>query len=79
MTAGPTETPNWVPGDRVEVYLPDWGFPRRGSGFTHRWIGGTVRAVDLPGLPPGAKLDLDHEVNGVRDCYASHAELRRPA
>jgi hypothetical protein len=35
-----------------------------------------VRAVDEPDLPPGVRVDLDREVNGVRDCYATHGELR---
>jgi hypothetical protein len=39
-------------------------------------VHGTVRAVDLPGQPPGVKVDLDREINGVWDCYATHRELR---
>lgn len=26
---------------------------------------------------PGVRVDLDKPVNGVTDCYATHAELRR--
>ena len=68
----------WQPGDRVIVRLPD---KRRQSGIRGGWsrdvdVHGTVRAVDLPGRPPGVKVDLDREINGVRDCYATHRELR---
>jgi len=68
---------NWKPGDRVIVCLPDRRAPRR-RGQHHGWsdVHGTVRVTDLPGRPPGVVVDLDREVNGVRDCYATHAELR---
>lgn len=68
----------WQPGDRVIVRLPD---KRRGSGIRggklrEADVHGTVREVDIPGQPPGVKVDLDCEINGVRDCYATHRELR---
>ena len=70
----------WKPGDRVIVRLPDKRRQPR-SGVRGGWsrdvdVHGTVRAVDLPGCPPGVKVDLDREINGVRDCYATHSELR---
>jgi len=61
----------WKPGDRVIVRLP-----HRSTPVCDIDVCGTVRAVDLPGLPPGVKVDLDEQVNGVRDCYATHRELR---
>ena len=67
----------WQPGDRVEVNLPDKS--RIGRGRVHVWVGGTVREVDPPGLRPGVRVDLDREVNGARDCFATHAELRASA
>lgn len=60
----------WKPGDRVEVFLPVKG---RNGRFR---FGGTVREVDPPGLPPGVRVDLDETVNGVQNCFATHAELR---
>jgi hypothetical protein len=73
-----TGEPNWQPGDRVIVRLPD---KQRGSGIRGGVsrdvdVHGTVREVDLPGQPRGVKVDLDREVNGVRDCYATRGELR---
>ncbi len=67
-------TAGWEPGDRVLVELPDANGAQRG-----RWrsFAGTVREVNPPGLRPGVRIDLDVPVNGVRDCYATHAELRR--
>ena len=65
----------WQPGDRVIVRLPDKSAPYGREADVH----GTVREVDLPGQPPGVKVDLDREINGVQDCYASHSELRRAA
>lgn len=65
---------SWKPGDRVTVRLPDSSVPR-GRGVAVVPVHGTVRAVDEAGLPPGVRVDLDREVNGVRDCYATHAEL----
>lgn len=75
----------WKPGDRVIVRLPDQIDRLPGGSLLRKRRGtardvdvhGTVRAVDLPGQPPGVKVDLDREINGVRDCYATHAELRR--
>lgn len=64
---------DWKPGDRVIVRLPDAGGSPRGR---LRDFCGTVRAVDEPGLWPGVRVDLDHTVNGIGDCYASHRELR---
>ena len=36
---------------------------------------GTVTAVDEPGLPPGVRVTLDREINGVDTCYATYREL----
>ena len=74
----------WKPGDRVIVRLPDQierlpdgSLLRRRRGTAREVdVHGTVRATDLPGQPPGVKVDLDREINGVRDCYATHRELR---
>jgi len=68
---------HWKPGDRVIVRLP--GGRPTGRGRHHVDVHGTVRAVDLPGQRPGVKVDLDREINGVRDCYATHREFRREA
>ena len=65
----------WRPGDRVIVRLSDKSALYGREVDVH----GTVREVDPPGLHPGVKVDLDREVNGVQDCYASHSELRRAA
>jgi hypothetical protein len=68
---------SWQPGDRVIVNLPDKSLSGKwGGGFREVDVHGTVREVDLTGQPPGVKVDLDREINGVRDCYATHAELR---
>jgi hypothetical protein len=67
----------WRPGDRVIARLP--AGQATGYGRRHADVHGTVRAVDEPGLPPGVRVDLDDEVNGVRDCYATHGELRPEA
>ncbi len=68
---------SWKPGDRVIVRLPDKNLRGKwGGGFREVDVHGTVREVDLPGQPPGVKVDLDREINGVRDCYATHRELR---
>ena len=66
---------DWKPGDRVELKLPNKHHVGRRVGV-YEWFSGTVREVDTPGLPRGVRVDLDREVNGVRDCYATHAELR---
>jgi len=68
----------WQPGDRVEVNLPDKSRIGRRVGVC-TWFSGTVREVDPPGLPRGVRVDLDETVNGLRDCYATHAELRAGA
>jgi hypothetical protein len=71
------DAPTWQPGDRVIVRLPDRSIPRgRGGAIRQADVHGTVREVDPPGLPPGVRVDLDREISGVRDCYASHRELR---
>lgn len=68
---------SWKPGDRVIVHLPDKSLKRgRAGGILEADVHGTVREIDLPGQPPGVKVDLDREINGVRDCYATHGELR---
>jgi hypothetical protein len=66
----------WQPGNRVIVRLPDKLAPRgRGNSVRQVPVHGTVRSVDDGGLP-GVHVDLDREVNGVRSCYATHAELQ---
>lgn len=66
----------WQPGDRVKVRLPDKNGVSGHPG-SWQWFTGTVRVVDSPGHRPGVVVDLDYPVNGVQDCYATHAELRR--
>ena len=70
------EPKSWKPGDRVIVRLPDRMLRQGGAGFRVVDVRGTVREVDSPGLHPGVRVDLDREINGVRDCYATHRELR---
>ncbi len=55
---------HWKPGDRVIVRLPDKrrGSGIRGGGSRDVDVHGTVREVDLPGQPPGVKVDLDREI-----------------
>jgi hypothetical protein len=65
----------WKPGDRVGVRLPDRD-GIKGLRGSMAWFSGTVRGVDPPGRRPGIVVDLDYPVNGVQDCYATHAELR---
>ena len=65
----------WQPGDRVLVRLPD-RHGLRGRVGSENWFPGTVRETDT-GPRPGVRVDLDHPVNGVSDCYATHEELRR--
>jgi hypothetical protein len=62
----------WKPGDRVVVTLPDklGDYGRKGRDVD---IHGTVRAVDARGVT----VDLDTPINGIWDCHALHAELRR--
>lgn len=67
--------PQWKPGDRVLVRLPDRN-GLRGRHGSHNWFPGTVRDIDT-GSRPGVRVDLDFPVNGVSDCYATHGELRR--
>jgi hypothetical protein len=69
-----TDLEPWKPGDRVIVRLPDKSVT---YGPRDIDVPGTVREIDLPGLPPGVAVDLDFEINGARDCYATHRELRR--
>ncbi len=70
------ETKRWKPGDRVIVRLPDKSLRRRrGGAIPDVDVHGTVRAVD-DGPRPGVRVDLDREINGVRDCCATHSELR---
>ena len=58
------------------VRLPDRALRVGSSGRRSVDVRGTVREVDPPGLRPGVRVDLDREINGVRDCYATHGELR---
>ena len=67
---------DWKPGDRVQVELPDKSRIGRAGGPVRAWFSGTVREVDPPRLRPGVRVDLDTTVNGVRECFATHAELR---
>jgi hypothetical protein len=68
----------WAEGDRVQVCLPDRdGMQGRPGSWS--WFSGTVRETDPPGSRPGVVVDLDRPVNGVRSCFATHAELRRHA
>lgn len=73
---GASAPESWKPGDRVIVRLPDRSLPRgRGGAVKTVPVHGTVRAVDEDGSHPGVRVYLDREINGVRDCYATHAEL----
>src|SRR5260370_12328130 len=64
----------WKAGDRVIVRRRDRSLPRgQGGSIRQADVHGTVSAVD----DDGVRVDLDREVNGVRDCYATHHELRR--
>jgi hypothetical protein len=67
---------NWKPGDRVRVLLPDRNLRQGGGGHRSIWVSGTVREVDPPELRPGVRVGLDRQVNGVSECFATHAELR---
>lgn len=60
---------DWKIGNRVKVHLPI-----RPTG-RWSWVSGTVRDTDEPGLPTGVRVEFDYPVNGVGDCYATHAEL----
>lgn len=65
----------WKPRDRVRVQLPDkdghYGYRGR-----MEWFPGTVREVDPLDSRPGVTVDLDFPVSGVRDCFATHTELK---
>jgi hypothetical protein len=65
---------SWKPGDRVKICLPIGPGNRKGPALG--WVSGIVREVDPPGLRPGVRVDLDHPVRGVSNCFATHAELR---
>jgi hypothetical protein len=71
----PDEPKPWQPGDRVIVRLPSRGGLGAKPWERWSWFAGTVREVDT-GSRPGVRVDLDREVNGVRNCYATHRELR---
>lgn len=66
----------WHQGDRVMVCLPDKGGVNGRKRSRDAWFPGTVRETDPPGIRPGVLVDLDYPVNGVRDCFATHDELR---
>lgn len=61
----------WKVGDRVL-----WPHPER-QGRRNVTVNspGTVTAIDEPGLPRGVRVKFDELVNGVDECYATHAEL----
>ncbi len=65
----------WQQGDRALGCLPD-NDGLKGYRGRMQWFPGTVREADT-GSRPGVRVDLDYPVNGVSDCYATHAELRR--
>lgn len=65
---------DWTPGDRVKLLLSDRSLIG-GRGSRKRWVCGTVREVDPPGLRPGVRVDLDSPLNGASNCYATHSEL----
>lgn len=67
---------DWQPGDRVLVRLPARGGLGAKPWARWSWFAGTVREVDT-GSRPGVRVDLDQMVNGLSDCYATHAELQR--
>jgi hypothetical protein len=83
----PLAAPDWQPGDRVIVRLPDRSLPRgQGGSIRQVDVHGTIRAVDGgvdaladASVGSGVHVDLDREVNGRRDCYATHRELRPEA
>jgi hypothetical protein len=62
---------HWAVGDRV-VWPHQEG---AGSNRHDMASGGTVIAVDLPGLPPGAQVEFDQPIAGGPTCYAGHDEL----
>jgi hypothetical protein len=79
-----SEPKPWQPGDRVIVRLPDRSLARlRGGAVREADVHGTVRTVDGgvdaladASVGSGVHVDLDREVNGRRNCYATHRELR---
>jgi hypothetical protein len=81
------EPKSWQPGDRVIVRLPDRSLPRgQGGSIRQVDVHGTVRTVDGgvdaladASVGSGVRVDLDREVNGRRNCYATHRELRPEA
>ncbi len=74
-----TEPKSWQVGDRVIVRLPDRSLERgRGGSIRQADVHGTVCGID-DGSRPGVRVTLDREVNGIRDCYATHRELRPEA
>lgn len=65
--------PRWEVGDRVA-----WPHRERQRGAHRRRVVrsvGTVTAVDVPGLPPGVRVEFDQPVHGETTCYATHDEL----
>jgi hypothetical protein len=71
-------TPKWKPGDKVEVYLPDYNArPRRRAGApAMTWVRGVVTEVDPPDNIPGVTVTIARMVNGANSCFAAHGELR---
>lgn len=68
-------TAPWKPGDRVTIRLKDTSGDYHRAG-TNIVVHGVVRAIDEPGLPRGVRVDLDHPISGISDCYATYSELR---
>lgn len=62
-----TNEPTWKPGDRVSLMLPNNDLPWR----REVRCPGTVRSADEGGV----HVTLDLEINGLRECYATHREL----
>lgn len=66
----------YVVGDRVSLALPEG---RRHCRLVR--VRGTITDVDIAGMPPGVRVQLDRTLHVGRalidHCYATHAEVRR--